>query len=134
MNSATTPIAITCGHSGRGVGVTLALAMLSGKDSEAANIGSNMFLGMEMRYSQRQERAADAFGLDLLEAGYGHVGGATDFFSRLTGKAGSKYSYVLASHPHPEARISALRTLIAAKGYPVRPTIPLRGESTGKKK
>ena len=86
MNSATTPIAITCGHWGRGVGVTLALAMLFGKDSEAANIGSNMFLGMEMRYSQRQERAAEAFGLDLLEAGYGHVGGATEFFSVLPGR------------------------------------------------
>ena len=119
---------------GRGLGVTLAMAMMFGKDSQAASLASDMFHGMEMRYSQKQEQAADAFGLDLLEAGYGHVGGATDLFSRLTGKAGSKYSYVLASHPHPEARISALRAMIAAKGYPVRATIALRGRSTEKKK
>lgn len=112
---------------GRGLGVTLALAMIFGPDSHAAGVASNLFLGMEMRYSQKQETAADAFGLDMLTARYGHAGGAIDFFSRLAKEAGGKSSYLLASHPHPENRISALREMIKAKGYPVGRIVPLNG-------
>ena len=37
---------------GRGLGVTLGLAMLFGQDSAVAGIASDLFLGMEMRYSR----------------------------------------------------------------------------------
>ena len=109
---------------GRGLGVTLGLAMFFGQDSAVAGIASDLFLGMEMRYSRQQETAADAFGLDMLAAGYGHAGGATDFFSRLAGEVGGKFAYLLASHPHPDDRIFILRKMIKEKGYPVRKTIP----------
>lgn len=111
---------------GRGVGAALATAMIFGQDSHAAGIASKLFLGMEMRYSQRQESAADSFGLDMLASRYGHAGGAVDFFSRLKGESGGKISYILASHPHPDDRISSLRRMIAAKGYRVERTIPMK--------
>ena len=112
---------------GRGLGVALAVAMIFGRDSAAAGFAANLVHGLEMRYSQRQEGNADAFGLDLLVAGYGHAGGATDFFSRLAGESDGKIAYVLASHPHPEDRISALKKMIGEKGYRVGPGVPFPG-------
>jgi predicted Zn-dependent protease len=112
---------------GRGLGVTLALAMLFGQNSQAAGMASNLFLGMEMRYSQQQESAADAYGLDLLAARYGHAGGATDFFARLADQADGKLAYLLASHPHPQDRLTGLQKMIVARGYAIGPTVPLPG-------
>ena len=80
---------------------------------------------LEKKYSQKQEAAADSWGLDLLNRRYGHVGGATDFFKRLAGKNKSHFAYFLATHPHPEDRMQSLNTLIRQNGYAVGKTIPL---------
>lgn len=113
---------------GRGLGMTLLMATLFGQDSRAAGIASRFFSGLEMRYSQKQEVAADTFGLQLLTTRYGHAGGATDFFERLEGHAGSRFDYLLASHPHPRARIVSLQRMIAEAGYPIAAPLPLQGE------
>ncbi len=113
---------------GRGLSVSLLLATLFGQDSRAAGIASGFFSGLEMRYSQQQESAADTFGLQLLTARYGHAGGASDFFERLADKAGSRFSYLLASHPHPQARIASLQQMIADAGYRRAETLPLQGK------
>ena len=113
---------------GRGLGTTLLAATLFGQDSRAAAIASRFLSGLEMRYSRQQEAAADAFGLQLLVARYGHAGGATDFFSRLAERAGGRLSYLLASHPHPQARITSLKGIIDSAGYPVEASCPLQGE------
>lgn len=113
---------------GRGLGMTLLLATIFGQDSCAASIASGFFSGMEMRYSQKQEAAADTFALELLTARYGHAGGAIDFFERLAGNAGSRFDYLLASHPHPQARISSLQGTIAEAGYPLARALSLQGE------
>ncbi len=113
---------------GRGLGMTLLMATLFGQESHAAGIAARFFSGLEMRYSQKQETAADAFGLQLLTARYGHAGGASDFFERLSEKAGSRFKYLLASHPHPRARIESLQHLIAEAGYPLKKTLPLQGK------
>jgi predicted Zn-dependent protease len=110
---------------GRGLGMTLALAMLFGQHSQVAGMASNLLIGMEMRYSQQQEKSADAYGLDLLVQTYGHAGGATDFFLRLADQDEGKLAYLLASHPHPQDRIAGLRKMIARQGYAVGPTVPL---------
>jgi predicted Zn-dependent protease len=113
---------------GRGLGFTLLMATLFGQDSRAAGIASGFFSSLEMRYSQQQESAADTFGLQLLTARYGHAGGASDFFERLADKADSRYDYLLASHPHPQARIASLQRMIADAGYRLAETLPLQGE------
>lgn len=113
---------------GRGLGMTLLLATLFGQDNRAAGIAAGFFSGMEMRYSQKQEIAADSFGLQLLTARYGHAGGASDFFERQAGNAGSRFDYLLASHPHPQARIASLQRMVADAGYRLAETLPLKGE------
>jgi predicted Zn-dependent protease len=79
----------------------------------------------ERKYSQKQEAAADAWGLDLLNRRYGHVGGATDFFSRLSGEHKSRFAYYFATHPLPDDRVDHLNALIREHGYAMRDTIPL---------
>ncbi|OPL14087.1 MAG: hypothetical protein AVO34_06215 [Firmicutes bacterium ML8_F2] len=113
---------------GRGLGTTLLLATLFGRDSGATGISSRFFSSLEMHYSQQQETAADTFGLQLLVARYGHAGGAGDFFERLAGNAGNRFEYLLASHPHPHARIASLQQLITVAGYRQAETLPLQGE------
>ncbi|APG28667.1 hypothetical protein A7E78_12990 [Syntrophotalea acetylenivorans] len=113
---------------GRGLGMTLLMATLFGQESRAAGIAARFFSGLEMRYSQKQETAADTFGLQLLTARYGHAGGATNFFERLEGQVGSRFDYLLASHPHPRARIASLQRMITEAGYPLADTLPLQGE------
>lgn len=110
---------------GRGLGLAVAATLLFGQDNAASSLVSNTLLTFQVRYSQTQESAADSFGLDLLNQRYGHVGGSTDFFARMARKAGGKIPYLLASHPHPEARIEQLEGLVAKKGYKVAMTYPL---------
>lgn len=80
---------------------------------------------LERKYSQKQEIAADAWGLDLLNRRYGHVGGATDFFKRLAEDKKDRLAYFLATHPYPGDRVQYLNALIGQNGYGVKDTIPL---------
>ncbi len=111
---------------GRGLGLTVAAMLVFGEDSSVTQMASNLFMVTESRYSRQQESDADSFGLDLLVSRYGHAGGATDFFRRVGEKSESRIPYLLASHPHPEDRINALRQMIADKAYPVEKITPMK--------
>ncbi|WP_321392574.1 M48 family metallopeptidase [uncultured Desulfuromusa sp.] len=113
---------------GRGLGLAVATNLLFGEDNAASELASKALLSFQVKYSQAQESAADQFGLDLLTKRYGHAGGSTDFFSRLAKDAGSKLPYILASHPHPQARIDALKQRIKAENYQLKKVIPLANE------
>ncbi len=113
---------------GRGLGITLATTMIFGQGSSASNLVAKTLLTFQTKYSQGQESAADQFGLDLLNRRYGHAGGATDFFSRLTQDAGSQLPYLLASHPHPQVRIDALNERIRRQHYAIAKTEPLASD------
>lgn len=110
---------------GRGLSLALGAFLLLGEDSATADLVNRLFLVTERHYSREQESAADRFGLELLVAGYGHAGGATDFFARVGKDAGSRAPYLLASHPYPGDRVKELQGLIAAHGYRVDAVIPL---------
>lgn len=110
---------------GRGLGLAVAAQLLLGANNSATTMISDLTLPLGARYSQEQEAAADDFGVDLTVAHFGHAGGTDDFFARLAGEAGARLPYVLASHPHPEARIARIRDRIAQHGYPVAATLPL---------
>ncbi|MBD2313670.1 M48 family metalloprotease [Desertifilum sp. FACHB-1129] len=75
-------------------------------------------------YSQSQELQADEMGLTLLNAVYGHAGGATDFFRRLRQQRGSGIAF-LATHPSPGNRVNKLERLIQERGYSVGKISPL---------
>lgn len=113
---------------GRGLGLAVATALLFGENNAASELAAKILLSFQIKYSQDQESAADQFGIDLLTKRYGHAGGATDFFARLTEDAGSKLPYILASHPHPQARIDALNQHIKKHHYPINETQPLAEE------
>jgi Zn-dependent protease with chaperone function len=67
----------------------------------------------------------DNSALRVLHCRYGHVGGATEFFTALRGKHGSGFpgSHYVASHPAMDARIAALHAAMVSNGMqqgPVR--------------
>jgi predicted Zn-dependent protease len=109
---------------GRGLGLAVVTTLLFGEGSSASSLVSKTLLTFQAQYSQTQEAAADRFGLDLLVKRYGHAGGATDLFASLAKNPGEKFPYLLASHPHPEERISALIQQIKDKNYLVKNTLP----------
>ena len=72
-------------------------------------------------YGREQEREADAFGLALVQAEYGHVAGATAFFERLPadGKEfADRLAQYISTHPMSDERIEALTALALDRGWP----------------
>jgi len=115
---------------GRGLVATVLAMTLFGSDSSAADLVAKITLSFDARYSQRQEAAADAWGLDLLVARHGHAGGAVDFFARMAEREDApRLAYLRASHPHPGDRIRNLERRIAERGYRLEQVVPLSGES-----
>jgi predicted Zn-dependent protease len=111
---------------GRGLVATFLTMTLFGNDSSAASLVASFTLSFDARYSQRQEAAADAWGLDLLVARYGHAGGAVDFFERMSRREDApRLAYLRASHPHPADRIRSLEKRIAAQQYRLESVVPL---------
>ena len=76
------------------------------------------------RYSQTQEKQADAFGLILLDKTYNHVAGATDFFAKLSNKQKSNLEF-LSSHPAPAKRVKEIKKLIEQNKYSLGTVAPL---------
>ena len=78
---------------------------------------TNMIVNAQ--YSQKQEIEADKFGLYLLNEYYGHVAGATDFFTKLQAEKNNINAKIafLSSHPLPQKRINKLEKLIKTEGY-----------------
>ncbi len=104
---------------GRGLVLTTISAFWAGVDNSLTQFLMRSLMSVEMRFSQRQETAADLYGLDLLKKRYGHIGGATAFFQVLaTEEAHGRLAYFFATHPYPQDRVDELRRTIEAKGYP----------------
>lgn len=81
----------------------------------------------DLDFSRGQELDADDWGLTIVMAKYGHAGGVPDTFEKLgRGVGGKTLLDYLSTHPHPIDRVNRLRALIADRGLPVRPGIPLR--------
>jgi len=115
---------------GRGLVATFLTVAIFGTESSAADVMANLTLSFDARYSQRQEAAADAWGLDLLVARHGHAGGAVDFFARMNRRDDApRIAYLRASHPHPDERIRNLEEQITREGYRLDPVVPLDGRS-----
>lgn len=109
---------------GRTLVLRLAISTLFG-NLDWLNNTSTWFIAISnSRYSQSQETQADRFGLTLLYQTYGHVAGATDFFSRLSQNSHQNWDF-LATHPAPQKRVHALEKEIEAKGYPLQEKQPL---------
>jgi predicted Zn-dependent protease len=109
---------------GRTLVIRLALSTLFG-NLDWLNNASTWFIAISnSRYSQSQETQADRFGLTLLYQTYGHVAGATDFFSRLSQDSHRNWDF-LATHPAPQKRVQTLEEEIETQGYPLLEKQPL---------
>ena len=104
---------------GRGLIVSLALSALTG-GSAAESIPQIVTTLTQSGFAREQERDADAFGIALVEAEYGHVAGADGFFRRLPdadADFGDEFASYLATHPVSEARIETLLILARENGW-----------------
>ena len=73
-------------------------------------------------FDRKQESDADRFGLELVQAEYGHVNESWRFFERISSDAptplGGLNSY-LSTHPDPAGRSQQLRAWAAEEGWPI---------------
>jgi len=111
---------------GRGLVLMAISVVLTGADSGVTQFLNSALFTTEMRFSRRQENAADMTGLELLTLRYGHAGGATDFFERMhderaLGRAGHFFD----SHPYSKDRIRKLEERIRKENIPVKAVVPL---------
>ncbi|MGA1871597.1 MAG: M48 family metallopeptidase [bacterium] len=119
----------------RGFGRMLVLFAISasvlGQDSSITDFLHHSLVNTEMQFSQRQEKMADLYALDLLNRRYGHVAGALEFLEKMAAKeTRSRLSYIFASHPYPPERIETLKQSIEENKYSVKETIPLKDSIT----
>ncbi|NET39652.1 MAG: M48 family metallopeptidase [Cyanothece sp. SIO1E1] len=103
----------------------VAIATLFGDASGLVGAGATVAETLSgTQFSQRQELQADQVGLSLLQDTYGHVGGATDFFVRLSQSQTVNIDF-LSTHPLPQKRIQALERIIDQQRFPTEPPMPL---------
>lgn len=116
---------------GRSLAISLLLAWIGGGsvDASADQLTAAVAEVTSLAFDRRQEAAADAVGLELLHAAYGHVGGANDFFDRVEGSVsgGRRWTVYFETHPAGTARTEAIRTLSRRRGWnlegPFRPFV-----------
>ena len=111
---------------GRALVLMTASTLLLGADNPINSmIGQGMVL-TELSFSRQQETQADAFALDTLACYYGHVAGATAFFSKIPkdGDPG-RFGHYFASHPENRRRIDHLEDLAQERGYTTGDLLPL---------
>ncbi len=93
--------------------ITLAASiLLLGNDSVATDFIFDSAGTIEMKFSQGQELAADAFALNLVSRAGVDCDGAIDFMQSLADEDRfGKLAYYFATHPHPDSRKQALLKL-----------------------
>jgi len=118
----------------RGLGRGLAFGVVIGVFGIGGSAGAAELAGVAgllaaAGFSREQESSADAFGLGLVAAEYGHVGGATKFFERLPKPDNAierGLEGYLSTHPLSAERIDEMRALVDERGWPAAgPLTPL---------
>ncbi len=107
---------------GRGVALSLVLGAMGRGGEVAVGLAGLATDLTGRRFDRDQESAADAFGLALLHAEYGHVGGAGDFFARQAraaerGDGSDAFGVWFSTHPLDEDRVTTLERLARERGW-----------------
>jgi Zn-dependent protease with chaperone function len=115
---------------GRGLAFGLVVGVFGiGGSAGAAELAGAAGLLAAAGFSRDQESAADGFGLALVQAEYGHVGGAVKFFERLPKPDNAierEIEGYLSTHPLSAERIDAMWALMRERGWPSDgPLLPL---------
>ena len=91
-----------------------------GVDNNVTGILMKLLTTAELKHSRQQEMAADQIGLELIHMKYFHVGGATDFFERLSDKENLPHFLAFFStHPHHDDRLKSIDQRIKEKHYQI---------------
>lgn len=103
---------------GRGLVLSLLLLTLSGGDT--TDYGATIAGYTQRAFGRRQESRADAFGLELVQAEFGHVADAWRFFERGADEAGTAalLDDYTATHASSRTRIEDLVRLADENGWP----------------
>nr|WP_320010837.1 M48 family metallopeptidase [uncultured Desulfobulbus sp.] len=103
---------------GRGIVLTAMMAFLTGSDSGLTKLATPAVGLGTASYSRSRESRADSLALTALNCRYGHVGGATEFFSAMQNEErGRGITSYFASHPEAVERIKRLGELSRKQGY-----------------
>ncbi len=120
---------------GRGVSLALAMSVIASSGAGVAGDLASLAGSLASRsFDRDQEAGADAFGLGLVYAEYGHVGGATEFFRRapeFSNIIGDTAASYLSTHPLHDDRIEALLMLAVQKGWPKQGKLMPFGSESG---
>jgi predicted Zn-dependent protease len=72
----------------------------------------------ELSFSRQHESRADAYALDIQNCVYGHVAGATDFFSHTAQLEQKRFiGHYLSTHPESSRRVMDMNKLALERGY-----------------
>jgi predicted Zn-dependent protease len=111
---------------GRGAVVAFISTMCFGSDHLIAQFMMNALLTIDLKYSRQQEAAADVFALNLLNAHYHHVGGATDFFHKLEKEPTTpRFLKFFLTHPFAQDRIQNIEKVSQEYHYMIDKLLPL---------
>ncbi|MEM9173092.1 MAG: M48 family metallopeptidase, partial [Pseudomonadota bacterium] len=99
---------------GRAAVIGLFFAAASGSGAKNTGFVTDLTL---RNFSRAQETAADAFGLSLVQAEYGHVADADQFFTKIADGDNTMLDSYAGTHPAPASRITALRALAQQSGW-----------------
>lgn len=103
---------------GKALIINLLAAVVTGGDSGAEKMAGVIIPVTAMKFSRDQEKKADLYALELLNAAYGHAGGASHLFEKMKKmEIMPDYVYYFASHPGFDDRIETLRKAAAEKGF-----------------
>jgi predicted Zn-dependent protease len=103
---------------GRSIVFMVMATALFGSDNSVSSFLANTLGLVELSYSRQQETEADEFGLEALDCLYGHVGGATDFFSKIPEKQDpGPWSRFFTTHPASARRITHINDHARQKNY-----------------
>jgi Zn-dependent protease with chaperone function len=110
---------------GGGASVAVVLVLLGGS---VDRLTPYLAQAVQLGYSRRAERRADAAAVEALRAVYGHAGGAAAVFEVLRdwrGGAGLEAPEFLSTHPADDERIAALRAAATDWDAARQPLVPL---------
>ncbi len=105
---------------GRSVVFIALISIITGGDSSLSSLFLPSSSFSQAQYSQTRESLADKIALDTLFCHYGHVDGATDFFSSLLDtklRPDTEIFHYFSSHPKLQTRISDLKKYALTQNY-----------------
>ncbi len=97
--------------------------VIFGQENTLSKVIGDSLINTEMKFSQKQEQAADIFAIELLSKHYGNNLGAVSFLEKIEKKHTSPaFLSFFSTHPHPSKRIKIIKKKIGARLLNAKPS------------